>query len=192
MYGIISIFWAIFALISYSSIKQCKRKKQSTTLATIWFTLSVVCAILGILSQVFNSLNLIASATLLPIALIAFIVTADFIIYSKKCNVSLQAEMIDYKTIRTNRKKRNTSYIAVFKYYFNGKEYITDDRYGSDKKRFFKQYQVGEYYEIFFCDQTPEKILRSKKIKSTEIAFLFAGLVVLAAYFAAIFTDFFD
>ena len=71
-----------------------------------------------------------------------------------------------------------TNYAPIFKYIFNGREYINQSFQLLSKKK-IQEFIVGKNYNIIINEKKPNKFILDKNIEFTEILILLMGIFFL-------------
>lgn len=121
--------------------------------------------------------NLVIISTILGLILILFFIVLR---YSKsKCNKKIEATYLKYNSYTsTGGRGWVTSYAPIFKYIFNGKEYINQSFQLLSKKK-IQEFIVGKNYNIIINEKKPNKFILDKNIEFTEILILLMGIFFL-------------
>ena len=121
--------------------------------------------------------NLVIISTILGLILILFFIVLR---YSKsKCNKKIEATYLKYNSYTsTGGRGWVTNYAPIFKYIFNGREYINQSFQLLSKKK-IQEFIVGKNYNIIINEKKTNKFILDKNIKFTEILILLMGIFFL-------------
>lgn len=100
--------------------------------------------------------------------------------YSKlRCNKKIEATYLKYNSYTsTGGRGLVTKYAPVFKYNFDGKEYINQSFQLLSKKK-IQEFIVNKNYIIIINEKKPNKFVLNKSVEFTEILILLMGLFLL-------------
>ena len=113
-------------------------------------------------------------STFLGLFLILFFL---ILCYSKlRCNKKIEATYLKYNSYTsTGGRGLVTKYAPVFKYNFDGKEYINQSFQLLSKKK-IQEFIVNKNYIIIINEKKPNKFVLNKSVEFTEILILLMGL----------------
>ena len=116
-------------------------------------------------------------STFLGLFLILFFL---ILCYSKlRCNKKIEATYLKYNSYTsTGVRGLVTKYAPVFKYNFDGKEYINQSFQLLSKKK-IQEFIVNKNYIIIINEKKPNKFVLNKSVEFTEILILLMGLFLL-------------
>ena len=116
-------------------------------------------------------------STFLGLFLILFFL---ILCYSKlRCNKKIEATYLKYNSYTsTGGRGLVTKYAPVFKYNFDGKEYINHSFQLLSKKK-IQEFIVNKNYIIIINEKKPNKFVLNKSVEFTEILILLMGLFLL-------------
>ena len=116
-------------------------------------------------------------STFLRLFLILFFL---ILCYSKlRCNKKIEATYLKYNSYTsTGGRGLVTKYAPVFKYNFDGKEYINQSFQLLSKKK-IQEFIVNKNYIIIINEKKPNKFVLNKSVEFTEILILLMGLFLL-------------
>ncbi len=116
-------------------------------------------------------------STFLGLFLILFFL---ILCYSKlRCNKKIEATYLKYNSYTsTGGRGLVTKYAPVFKYNFDGKEYINQSFQLLSKKK-IQEFIVNKNYIIIINEKKPNKFVLNKSVEFTEILILLMGLFLL-------------
>lgn len=116
-------------------------------------------------------------STFLGLFLILFFL---ILCYSKlRCNKKIKATYLKYNSYTsTGGRGLVTKYAPVFKYNFDGKEYINQSFQLLSKKK-IQEFIVNKNYIIIINEKKPNKFVLNKSVEFTEILILLMGLFLL-------------
>ena len=100
--------------------------------------------------------------------------------YSKlRCNKKIEATYLKYNSYTsTGGRGLVTKYAPVFKYNFDGKEYINQSFQLLSKKK-IQEFIVNKNYIIIINEKKPNRFVLNKNVEFTEILILSMGLFLL-------------
>lgn len=100
--------------------------------------------------------------------------------YSKlRCNKKIEATYLKYNSYTsTGGRGLVTKYAPVFKYNFDGKEYINQSFQLLSKKK-IQEFIVNKNYIIIINEKKPNRFVLNKNVEFTEILILLMGLFLL-------------
>lgn len=118
--------------------------------------------------------NFMIISTILWLFLILFFIKLR---YSKsKCNKKIEATYLKCNSYTsTGGRGWVTKYAPVFKYSFNGNEYINQSFQLLSKKK-IQEFIVDKSYTIIINEKKPNKFILDKNIEFTEILMLLMGI----------------
>ena len=121
--------------------------------------------------------NLVIISAFLGLFLILFFIK---LLYSKsKCSKKIEATYLKSNSYTsTGGRGWVTNYAPVFKYSFNGKEYINQSFQLLSKKK-IQEFIAGKNYIIIINEEKPSKFILNKNIEFTEILMLLMGIFFL-------------
>lgn len=121
--------------------------------------------------------NLVIISAFLGLFLILFFIKLR---YSKsKCSKKIEATYLKSNSYTsTGGHGWVTNYAPVFKYSFNGKEYINQSFQLLSKKK-IQEFIAGKNYIIIINEEKPNKFILNKNIEFTEILMLLIGIFFL-------------
>ncbi len=121
--------------------------------------------------------DLMIISTFLGLFLILFFL---ILCYSKlRCNKKIEATYLKYNSYTsTGGRGLVTKYAPVFKYNFDGKEYINQSFQLLSKKK-IQEFIVNKNYIIIINEKKPNKFVLNKSVEFTEILILLMGLFLL-------------
>ena len=121
--------------------------------------------------------NLVIISAFLGLFLILFFIK---LLYSKsKCSKKIEATYLKSNSYTsTGGRGWVTNYAPVFKYSFNGKEYINQSFQLLSKKK-IQEFIAGKNYIIIINEEKPSKFILNKNIEFTEILMLLIGIFFL-------------
>lgn len=116
-------------------------------------------------------------STFLGLFLILFFL---ILCYSKlRCNKKIEATYLKYNSYTsTGGRGLVTKYAPVFKYNFDGKEYINQSFQLLSKKK-IQEFIVNKNYIIIINEKKPNRFVLNKNVEFTEILILLMGLFFL-------------
>lgn len=116
-------------------------------------------------------------STFLGLFLILFFL---ILCYSKlRCNKKIEATYLKYNSYTsTGGRGLVTKYAPVFKYNFDGKEYINQSFQLLSKKK-IQEFIVNKNYIVIINEKKPNKFVLNKNVEFTEILILLMGLFLL-------------
>lgn len=116
-------------------------------------------------------------STFLGLFLILFFL---ILCYSKlRCNKKIEATYLKYNSYTsTGGRGLVTKYAPVFKYNFDGKEYINQSFQLLSKKK-IQEFIVNKNYIIIINEKKPNRFVLNKNVEFTEILILLMGLFLL-------------
>ena len=116
-------------------------------------------------------------STFLGLFLILFFL---ILCYSKlRCNKKIEATYLKYNSYTsTGGRGLVTKYAPVFKYNFDGKEYINQSFQLLSKKK-IQEFIVNKNYIIIINEKKPNKFVLNKSVEFTEILILLMGIFFL-------------
>ena len=121
--------------------------------------------------------DLIMISTILGLFLILFFIRLRYL--KSKCNKKIEATYLKYNSYTsTGGRGLVTKYAPVFKYNFDGKEYINQSFQLLSKKK-IQEFTVNKNYNIIINEKKPSKFILYKKIEFTEILILLMGIFFL-------------
>ena len=114
-------------------------------------------------------------STFLGLFLILFFL---ILCYSKlRCNKKIEATYLKYNSYTsTGGRGLVTKYAPVFKYNFDGKEYINQSFQLLSKKK-IQEFIVNKNYIIIINEKKPNRFVLNKNVEFTEILILLMGKV---------------
>lgn len=121
--------------------------------------------------------NLILISTILGLFLILFFIRLRYL--KSKCNRKIDATYLKYNSYTsTGGHGWVTNYAPIFKYSFNGNEYINQSFQLVSKKK-IQEFIVNKDYTIIINEKKPSKFILNKNIEFTEILILLMGIFLL-------------
>ena len=121
--------------------------------------------------------DLIMISTILGLSLILFFIRLRYL--KSKCNKKIDAIYLKYNSYTsTGGHGWVTNYAPIFKYTFNGKEYINQSFQLLSKEK-IQEFTVNKNYNIIINEKKPSKFILYKNIEFTEILILLMGIFLL-------------
>lgn len=121
--------------------------------------------------------DLIMISTILGLFLILFFIRLRYL--KSKCNKKIDATYLKHNSYTsTGGHGWVTNYAPIFKYIFNGKEYINQSFQLLSKKK-IQEFIVNKNYNIIINEKKPSKFILYKNIEFTEILILLMGIFLL-------------
>lgn len=115
--------------------------------------------------------------TVLGFFLILFFIKVRYA--KSKCNKKIEATYLKYNSYTsTGGRGWVINYAPVFKYTFNGKEYINQSFQLISKKK-IQKFIVDRNYTIIVNEKKPNRFVLDKNIEFTEILILLFGIFFL-------------
>lgn len=116
-------------------------------------------------------------STILGLFLILFFIRLRYL--KSKCNKKIDAIYLKYNSYTsTGGHGWVTNYAPIFKYTFNGKEYINQSFQLLSKEK-IQEFTVNKNYNIIINEKKPSKFILYKNIEFTEILILLMGIFLL-------------
>lgn len=121
--------------------------------------------------------DLIIISTSLGLFLVLFFI---ILCYSKsKCRKKIEATYLKYNSYTsTGGRGLVTKYAPIFKYSFDGKDYINQSLQLLSKKK-IQELIVNKNYIIIINEKKPSKFVLNKNVEFTEVLILLMGLFLL-------------